>query len=488
MTVTAAPPAPPQHRQRRATSLWITELPFLVLLGLGALVRMLVQVAFPPGFVFSDGPTYLGMAHHLVPSPDRPVGYGALLWVLARFADSVALVSVTQHVLGLATAVLVYVMLRHWGVSSWVATLATVPVLFDVMQLVLEHSPLSDVLFDLVVLSAIAVLGWHRRPGVVAVAVGGLLLGLATLVRVVGEPTVIAAAVFCIGVGVTMWRRALLVLVLCVAFVLPLVGYAAWYHAEHGSWALTQAGGRALYMRTTSFVDCSRVQLPSYERGLCPPEPLGHRLDPTQYGWHSEASKHLDRPGMTNDQVLHDFAVRVIRAQPGGYVRTVVRDFALGFHPERRDAYGYDTAYKWSLRHYIDYQTTDYTRPAYAAHGGEQPHTRQPLGDMLATYGDKAYLPGPVLFALALLAFVGLLVRRPSGSVPSRSLIFLLLVTGLGLVLATDVTAEFVWRYQLPALVLVPMAAALSWTRLGWTWPRRRREPQSGTTATPSTD
>ena len=488
--MTAARSVVPARRHSTRAGLWATERPFLVLLVLGAMVRVLVQVAFPPGFVFSDGPTYLRMANHLVPSPDRPVGYGALLWVLARISDSVAMVSVTQHVLGLATAVLAYVLLRHWGVSSLVAALATVPVLFDVMQLVLEHSPLSDVIFDLVVLAGIATLGWRRRPGVVEVALGGLLLGLATLVRVVGEPTVLAAAVFCIGVGVTMWRRVVLVLVLCVAFVIPLLAYASWYHGEHGRWALTEAGGRALYMRTTGFVDCSRVQVPSYERGLCPSEPLGHRQDPTDYGWHSEASKHLDRPGMTNDQVMHDFAVRVIRAQPGDYVRIVARDFALNFFPFRRNYFEYDTAYKWTLHSYIDRKTTRWTRPAYAAHGGEQPHTRHPLGDVMAFYGDKAYLPGPVLLALALLALVGVVVRRPEGRLPSRSLIFLLLVTGLGLVLATDVTAQFVWRYQLPALLLVPMAAALAWTRLGWTWPgaRRHRRPQSGTTATPSTD
>jgi hypothetical protein len=409
------------------------------------------------------------MTDHLVPSPDRPVAYGALLWVLARVSDSVAFFSVTQHVLGLATAVLAYVMLRHWGVSSWVAALATLPVLFDTMELVLEHSPLSDVFFDLVVLAGIAVLGWRRRPSPVAVAIGGLLLGLATLVRVVGEPTVLGAIVFCVAVGATLWRRAVLVVVLCVAFVAPLLGYAAWFHAEHGRWALTEAGGRALYMRTTGFVDCSRVQLPAYERGLCPPEPVGHRQDPTDYGWHSEASKHLDRPGMTNDQVLRDFAMRAIRAQPGAYARIVLRDFALNFYPQRVNLFEYDTAYKWTFRSWIGYQPSWWTGPAFAEHGGQQLRTRQPLGDLLAAYGDAVFLPGPVLLALAVLALVGLVVRRPHDEdVPTRSLIFLLLSTGLGLVLVTDVTAEFVWRYQLPALVLVPMAAALAWTRLGW--------------------
>jgi hypothetical protein len=48
--------------------------------------------------------------------------------------------------------------------------------------------------------------------------------------------------------------------------------------------------------------------------------------------------------------------------------------------------------------------------------------------------------------------------------------------------LVPAVTAEFTWRYQLPAVVFLPMGAALAWTRL--TGPRR----QDGTTATPSTD
>ncbi len=34
-------------------------------------------------------------------------------------------------------------------------------------------------------------------------------------------------------------------------------------------------------MRTTTFVDCSRIQLPAYERVLCPTDPLSSRRDPT---------------------------------------------------------------------------------------------------------------------------------------------------------------------------------------------------------------
>ena len=49
----------------------------------GAVVRVAVMVAFPPGFVFSDGPTYLALVDDMQPLADRAVGYGFLLDALA---------------------------------------------------------------------------------------------------------------------------------------------------------------------------------------------------------------------------------------------------------------------------------------------------------------------------------------------------------------------------------------------------------------------
>lgn len=480
-----APAAPAGERTgRRLPWSWRTERPFLVALGVGALVRVLVQVAFPPAFIYSDGPTYLGFVDAVQPSPDRPFGYGALLWLLAAVTRGVDAVAITQHVLGLVTAVVLYALMRRWGVRPWVATLAALPALLDEMQLVLEHSVLSDVLFDLLLVLAIALLAWHRPPRLGWTAGAGLLLGAATLVRVTGEPTIIAAAIFCVATAATLRARALHVAVLVAAFAAPLTAYATWYHHEHGAWAITQTGGRALYMRTTAFVDCSTLSVPSYERTLCPDDPLGHRQDPTVYGWHDPTTTHALRPpaGVSADAAMRDFAMTAIRSQPLDYVRTVARDFTMAFYPSRVDHYEYDTAYKWSFHHYVDYQPTpDWTGPAYAAHGGEMPTTRHPVADAFDTYGQRVYLPGPVLLALVVVAVVGFVRRAPRGAPSSRPLIFLTLAMGLGLILLPDVTAEFTWRYQLPAVLLVPVAAALGWTRL-----RGGRQP--GTTATPSTD
>jgi 4-amino-4-deoxy-L-arabinose transferase-like glycosyltransferase len=452
---------------------WRDHLPFLVLLGAGAVVRVVVQLSFPPGFVFSDGPGYLGLVGQLTPSSYRVVGYGLFLHALSWASAGIWLVTVVQHLLGLATAVLAYVLLRRWGVGRWVAALATVPVLFDGMQLVLEHSVLSEVLFNLVVLAGLGALAWHPRPQLSTTLVGGLLLGVAVCVRLVGQPLLVAAVVFCLLAAATWRDRFVHAVVVTAAFVVPVLGYAAWYHHDHDAWALSESGGRALYMRTTAWVDCSTFTMPDYERPLCPAQPLGQRLDPTEYGWHTPDADHDLTPpaGVTVDEAMHDFAMRAIRAQPWDYTRTVLRDVALNFWPVREDRYEYDTADKWSFERYVDReQLTSFTEPAYRSHGGDLPSVHQPGASWLASYGTWVYLWGPALLALFLLAIAALFVpgRERRGR---RSVIALLLMVGGGLMVAPDVTAEFVWRYQLPAILLVPMAAALAWTRL---WSRRR--------------
>ncbi len=467
--------------------------PFVIALVLAVVVRGLVQLAFPLAFVFSDGPTYLFLADSLTPSPDRTIGYGALLAALAELTRALWAVSLTQHLIGLATAAVLYALLRRWGVSAGLATAATLPVLFDGMQLVLEHAVLSDVLFNFVVVCAVAVLAWSRRPGVGAAVLTGLLLGTAVLVRVTGAPMVVAGVVFCLLAATTLRGRLVTALALTVSFAIPLTAYASWYHEEQGRWALTESGGRALYMRTTTFVDCSRLELPAYQERLCPREPLGERRDPTYYGWHDTAgSLALDPPpGTTPDEAKREFAYAAIAEQPGAYATVVVRDFLSAFVPVRMDLFEYETTFKWYLSNYDGYVSTDWTRPAYAARGGEQPYTRQPFGNVMGAYGYVVYLWGPVVLALLVVSLSGLVRPVPSGRRDTRPLVFLLTSLAVGLVLVPDLTAQFTWRYQLPAIVLLPAAAALVRTqrrgpvthRPAGPWPHRGR---TGRTAAPS--
>ncbi len=195
---------------------------------------------------------------------------------------------------------------------------------------------------------------------------------------------------------------------------------------------------------------------------------------------------------MTANQVLKDFGMRAIKAQPADYVQVVLRDAALPFwSPARVDRYEYDTAHKWMFATWVDYHPTSWTLPAYLEYGGQLPSSEQPWAGILTVYGFIVAVPGPVMLALLVVALAGLVVRRGRAA-PPRALLLLVLLSGLGLSLAPDVTAEFVWRYQLPLTMLLPLAAALAWTRLraggDAAVPRQDRAEGQPTRATPSTD
>jgi len=449
---------------------WRTERIFVIVLALGAVYRGLVMYAFPPAFVFSDGPTYLRIADALEPYPDRPVAYSFFLRGLLEVHRSLELVVAVQHLVGLATAVLIYVALRRLGVAALVAALATIPVLFDQLQVSLEHSTLSDALFMLMVLGAIVLVlgraGGRSAPSTTAVALAGLLIGLSTLVRVLGGPLAAVFAVVLLLLG-TSWRQRLVhVAVLAATVAAPVLGYMTWYHAENGSFTLVEGSGRPLYMRTTSFVDCASLDVEKVLRPLCPAEPRGERLDPTDYGWHSGRVKAVDPPGeRTNDDAMRDFARAAVTQQPVGFAGVVLRDTAQPFWSiTRDDHYEYDTAYKWQLGSWIGYEPTEWGQPSYLENGGYLPFTRQPAGDVLAKVGAILVVPGPLMSAILLVTVAGFVVRRPDR--PSlRPAILLLVGCAFALIVVPNVTAQFTWRYQLPLTTLLPMAAALAWTR-----------------------
>ncbi len=476
----SAHPAPPSPGPARAggSRRWRARLgdhaPFLVVLGLGLLVRLVVTVAFWPAMMVSDAPSYLRFLGDLQPSLERPDGYGLLfLLPLSLVADDVALFVGVQHVLGLAAATGLYALLRRWGVGRWWAAAGVLPLLLDAMVLVLEHGPLSDAVFlDLLVL-AVVLLGWRRRPSPGVALAAGLVMGCAVLVRQVGTPLVLAGALFCLLAASGRWRRLVPVALLVVGFVVPVGAYSAWFAGTYGSPGLSGIGGVSSYMRTTTFVDCDRIELAPYARVLCPPEPVGERRDPTDYGWYeigSGVQSLVVPPGVDRQAVLQDFARQALAAQPLDYARVVLRDVALGFDPLRTDRFEYNTTFKWKFSTYVDREPTPWTEPGFADHGGVQQQTRQPWADLLVAYEKVVYTWGPVVLLSLVVGAVGALSPRAGAA---RPLVLLLVLVGFGLSVLPDITTQFVWRYQLPAVVLLPVAAVLAGSALRHRGPRR---------------
>ncbi len=136
---------------------------------LGAALRGVVLAAYHPALIFPDSVRYLQYAHNFTAgkwSADalRQSGYSVLIIPVMLLHD-LWIIPLAQHLVGLATAVLVYTVLIRFGVRTWLAAVATIPVLFDPLQLVLEQYVLTDVWTVFLVVAALVILVWRREEG-----------------------------------------------------------------------------------------------------------------------------------------------------------------------------------------------------------------------------------------------------------------------------------------------------------------------------------
>jgi Dolichyl-phosphate-mannose-protein mannosyltransferase len=220
---------------------------------------------------FNDSFSYVHAAVTLTPDTQRPSGYSVYLWLLSPF-HSYAPVTISQHLMGLLVAVMIYALARHrFAAPPWVSVLATLPVLYDGFEIQLEHLIMSDTLFLFLAMAALTVLLWSPRPSWRSCLVAGLLLGVSSIVRSTGLPLVPVFAVYLLirlWPGVSGFRRLVAGLAAClvaflVTFAVPVLGYEAWFKSAHGEFTMTNSTGVFLYSRVMTFADCSRMSLPA---------------------------------------------------------------------------------------------------------------------------------------------------------------------------------------------------------------------------------
>ena len=457
---------------------------FAALLVLGAALRAVVLVAYYPALIFPDSVRYLQYAHNFTAgqwSPDalRQSGYSVLIIPVMLLHD-LWIIPLVQHLAGLATAALVYAVLIRFGVRRWLATAATVPVLCDPLQLVLEQYVLSDVWTAFLIMAALVVLVWRREerqeehgekeePGGkergrrdrLPATACGLLLGAAVTFRAQALIMIVPAALYLL-VAVRPWHRLLTRLAaLTGCFLIPVAGYLGWFDASHGTPNFTTFDGTFLYGRVVDFADCQGLSLPAYEKPLCPAQPTALR-NADFYTWDPRSPQWTFQPpaGMSRDAVVRDFSLRILRHQPLAYAEAAARDFGYGFSPARgAGPEQYSPAY-------LQFHT--YIRPdrqAYAsiaALGYPAPALRPGPAAFLTDYGRWFYVPGPVFAAGLLLALGGLIASKARNrGKPARHAGLLFTVSAVLALVPTAALGYFDWRYQLPQLSLIPVAAIL---------------------------
>jgi hypothetical protein len=449
----------------------------MVVLAIG--VRVLASLAFRPALFIADSFDYMHDGNHLVMEQLRPAGYPILLRVLRPF-HSLLLVTTLQHLLGIGAAIIVYGLLRHWGLPAWGASLATVPTLFDARQVALESYILPDAVFGFVILVAVAVLLTKRRPTAWQCVVAGLLLAWASVLRGNGAPIMVALLAFMLlrRVG---WRAFCAGL---AAFAIPLAAYVAVFDSTYGQPDITDSTGLFLWSRTMSFANCAVIKPPPDLRPLCPDRQtvtaphvtawsVSSLLDertPGQYLWSNGAWwRHDAHPGVNayNNKLGMQFAVDAIKAQPLSYLRVTAEGVLLTFlATDRADNYLSLNFTAGPVVSPLPHSYLSYLR-AYA-HVSSNTHPVQPYAYFMYLYQLPVWFPGAAFFVVMIIGLAGVARQWRRWGGPA-ALPWAAAVIGIVVPVAF---AQYLYRYAITAVPLACLAAGLAFARLdGVAWP-----------------
>jgi glycosyltransferase involved in cell wall biosynthesis len=452
-----------------------------LLLAGGITLRLLTIAAYRPAILYVDS-VWIYMNHlpgtplpyTTAPSPD-PLGYNMLLLQPLLWIGNLFTVTLVQHLLGLGMAVAIYVVLLRRGAWRWLAALAAAPVLLDAYQIFIEHMIMSDALFEALLVAAFAALVWNRRPGPVAIAIAGICLGAATTVRAVGAPLLVLLLVYVLIVLRKWSIRAFGATLVILSFAVPVLAYQLFMATSSISFTANATTATSLYARAATFVDCSTLKAPPEVMQLCPAEPLGARRSPDFYAHTTIApSFHANvPPGQTLQQLEMEFGKAAMTQQPIRLAGSVLHDAARVFTWNHNNLANPDApAERWRFQaSYPVYPVAVYlSTVAQAAmfYGDAPPAANPTIGELMRDYQlSVGFTPGPVMALLLLLGLVGGVWRGRSRGAPAR-LPALVYLFGTAAVLGAGDFYEFTWRYQLPGLVLAPMAGVLGLTALLW--------------------
>ena len=476
---------------------WVLAL----LIAAGLMLRVVTQFAYQPALLFIDSKKYLYGTDFGVGAWGSfdPIGYTLMVLKPVLTFGNLGLVALLQHVLGLGMAVALYVLMLRRGVVRWLAALAVAPVLLDAYQLNAEQTIMPDVLFEALLVAGIVLLLWYPRPTLALVILAGLAFGTSAPVRQVGEALILPALIYVL-VAARDWRTRLLQgAALFVCFALPIVGYMGYSKVIlHYGFQLSNMGDAYLYGRTAHAADCATLKLPPNEQLLCPTPAQALKLgvdglvnNPYSPGVAYVVNIRTGGCRMSTARCSSPFAYAVIKQQPMRVIGDIARDSIKIFALTRNTVEGDTSIKRWQFQNTYPTFPPGITPSGYnsatnlfAASGGGGPaRVRRPAAIALRFYQlHGGYTPGP-LFLLSLLAGIAGIFTFGRRRDPGNLSLACLLVTGsaVTVLLGADLY-EFSWRYQLPALVTLPIAGAFGATAIAQQL-RNRRASKAGPSA-----
>jgi 4-amino-4-deoxy-L-arabinose transferase-like glycosyltransferase len=379
--------------------------------------RLLLQVG-APFFYFPDSTSYLEPALALVNGDSlttqlkRPIGYPLFLAnVFLASGNQLLAVAAVQHVLGLVTVALTY-LLGRVCFGRRVGFLAGLMVGLTGPLFTYEHAAITESLFTLLVVAlSLALIAAGRARGFTPALYTGALLGAATLVRPVGE-TLFPPALLFISLRPGRWRHRLLAIgafsIGCAIVVLP---WMLRNQLTNNRFTVGGTAGQSLVARTLNYSHGQFIFAGPHLRPEPDPIRQAARLIVQSSEKSSEARNRIQALGLDESQterLMRDIAMDAIKHQPLDYVGEVALSLVAIFDQEERTL-----PVLWNAQRDWD------------GHPTLGPLVRQPTAAQEAGRDSVERLlwifrPANFGLALPLFALLGLLLaRRPAAPAPA---------------------------------------------------------------------
>jgi hypothetical protein len=449
----------------------LTVLALLALLAIGAALRFAAMLAYRPAFIgYPDTGVYItGAREALFWDQFRVVGYSAFLRAVHEVSANLSFTTVVQHVLGLATAVLLFGGVRRAGGPPWLGLVPAAVVLLGGDQIFLEHAVLSESLYTFLIAAGLylAARALAARP-LVWLALAGAAFGLAATVRLSGLALIPLVVLWALLLPAPRRRdRAVSASVVAAGAAVVLGAYLIGAKAETDRWSFTRTGAYNFYGRVATFADCSEFDEPAGTEALCEETPPHERHAVLWYVFLGPAAQSFGEPQVgapkrEDVERVSRFARRAAVAQPLDWTDAAARDFARyvapdAFErpdntPEARDYPAILDDPAWVPRN-LPQVSSYYDTPGV--------FKREGLHDALKDYEKVTALEGVPLALGMVLALLGPFLRR------GRERLGALLFAGVAAAMLVVPVVTFTYDGRLGVPAYGPLAAAAAFGGLG---------------------
>ncbi len=470
--LTNSPNKPLQSSANRPALPWsgarTIYLPLAIMVFTGLLLRLLTTILyFPTVLQWVDAVRFSRISgwHGLFNDYYMPAGYAIFLKATHTVSANVAVTIAIQHILGLASGVLIYMAIRRVGGPRWLGLVpAAVPLLVG-DHIFLEHILMNDAFFEFAVVVGLflAALAIFPHPDTSRLVAASAVLALAGLIRQTGLVLPIILAL-CTVVGTKLSPPERLKLGICA--LLPAIvivgGYIGLAHAFGRYTGLTDMAGWNLYARVAPIADCHAFTPPAGTQDLCEATSPDQRDGSFYYAWDpsSRAQTVLGPATPANESKPARFARAVIEGQPLDYLQLVLKEFGryadpnLGTvkpgsgDPPEVVSFGFD-----------DVETEDNLVSAMGSYWHDLKPQRHATV-VLTDYQTVTRLIGPLWWILAILAVAGMAFAHG----PFQRASWLFGLSAFALYALPTITVSWDWRYGIPPQIpLVAAATCAAW-------------------------